>query len=159
MAVLGGANATPEEEKLAELVGARVAGAGWVLLTGGGPGVMAAACRGARGAGGLTVGLLPVAVPDAGYPNRWVSVPLFTGAGSARNNFIVLSARFCVAIGGAAGTLSEVALALKAGREVVVWQGWRLEPAGDPEAAARLVRCRDQAQVIEAVEQRLNRPY
>jgi len=131
LAVLGAADATADEEQVAEAVGALAARRGWVVLTGGGPGVMAAACRGAVAAGGLTVGILPNARPEAGYPNRWVRIPVLTGAGAARNAFNVQSAALCVAIGGGAGTLSEIALALKAGVPVWCWRSWRLEP---PEA-------------------------
>lgn len=128
LAVLGAGDPTSSEEDLAERVGALAAGAGWVVLTGGGPGVMAAASRGAVEVGGLTVGILPCDRPTADYPNPWVRIPVFTGAGSARNAFNVLSANLCVAIGGGAGTLSEVAHALK--NEVPVWccSSWTLTP-------------------------------
>jgi uncharacterized protein (TIGR00725 family) len=129
VAVLGAGAATADEERVAEAVGALAARHGWVVLTGGGPGVMAAACRGAVEAGGLTVGLLPTESATAGYPNPWVNVPIFTGAGMARNAFNVLSAALCVAIGGAAGTLSEIGLALKAGVPVWCWHSWSLVPA------------------------------
>jgi len=126
LAVLGPSRSRPELDRVAEDVGAEAARAGWVVLTGGGPGVMEAACRGAARAGGLTVGVLPVARPAGGYPNPWVRIPVFTGAGSARNAFNVLSARLCVAIGGGPGTLSEVALALKEGVPVLAWASWQL---------------------------------
>ena len=89
---------------------------------------MEAASRGAVEAGGLTVGILPVAEPTEHYPNPWVAVPIFTGAGSARNQFNVLSAKLCVEIGGGSGTLSEIALALKAGTPVWCWKSWGVEP-------------------------------
>jgi hypothetical protein len=89
---------------------------------------MQAACRGAAAAGGLTVGILPASGPSDGYPNQWVKIPIYTGAGMARNVFNVLSARLCVAIGGGAGTLSEIALAMKAGVPVWCWQSWSLKP-------------------------------
>lgn len=129
LGVLGGAVATAEEERVAERVGELAARAGWVVLTGGGSGVMAAASRGAVRAGGLTVGILPTAEPRDGYPNPWVRIPLFTGAGSVRNAFNVLSSTRCVAIGGGAGTASEIALAVKAGVPVWSWRSWRLTAA------------------------------
>jgi uncharacterized protein (TIGR00725 family) len=128
LAVLGPSRSRPELDRVAEEVGSEAAQAGWVVLTGGGPGVMEAACRGAVGAGGLTVGVLPVARASGGYPNPWVRIPVFTGAGSARNAFNVLSARLCVAIGGGPGTLSEIALALKAHVPVLAWSSWELTP-------------------------------
>jgi len=128
LAVIGPSDATIEEAATAERVGALAARAGWVVLTGGGPGVMEAACRGAVEADGLTVGVLPTAGPGGGYPNRWVRVPIYTGSGSARNAFNVLSAKLCVAVGGGAGTLSEIALALKSGTPVWCWRSWDLRP-------------------------------
>ena len=128
LAVFGGTEASVEEVETAEKVGALAAPAGWVVLTGGGAGVMEAASRGAVEAGGLTVGILPVATQTEQYPNPWVVVPVFTGAGSARNQFNVLSATLCVAIGGGPGTLSEIALALKAGKPVWCWKSWNVEP-------------------------------
>jgi uncharacterized protein (TIGR00725 family) len=110
-----------------------------VVLTGGGSGVMEAACRGACADGGLTLGILPCSVASEGYPNPWVRIPIYTGAGSARNAFNVLSARLCVAIGGGPGTLSEIALALKAGVPVWTWKSWQIEPP----PGTSTPRCRD----------------
>lgn len=131
LTVVGAGEATLEEERVAERVGELAARAGWVVLTGGGRGVMAAASRGAVEAGGLTVGVLPVAEHGAGYPNPWVRIPIFTGAGMARNAFNVLSATLCVAVGGGTGTLSEIAMALKAGVPVWCWRSWELTPPAD----------------------------
>ena len=128
LAVLGAGDASAEEISVAERVGATAARAGWVVLTGGGSGVMEAACRGAVEAGGLTIGILPNARAGGGYPNPWVKIPVFTGAGSARNVFNVLSAQLCVAIGGGSGTLSEIGLALKSGTPVWCWASWSLTP-------------------------------
>jgi uncharacterized protein (TIGR00725 family) len=128
LAVLGPSDASDRDKAAAERVGSIAAAAGWVVLTGGGPGVMAAASRGAVRAGGMTVGVLPTAGPAGGYPNDWVQIPIYTGAGSARNAFNVLSADLCVAIGGGPGTLSEIALALKSGTPVWCLDSWDLAP-------------------------------
>ncbi len=148
LAVLGPSAASEEEEEVAASVGSLAAESGWVVVTGGGVGVMAAACRGAVAAGGLTVGILPSegAAPD--YPNPWVRIPIYTGAGMARNVFNVLSARLCVAIGGEAGTLSEIALAMKAGVRVWCWRSWRIQQTRPSDLA--MPRVFDDAQVLLA---------
>jgi uncharacterized protein (TIGR00725 family) len=154
LGVFGGSVATPEEEAVAERVGATAARCGWVVMTGGGSGVMAAASRGAVEAGGLTLAILPTAHPAAGYPNPWVHLPVFTGAGSARNAFNVLSASLCVAIGGGAGTLSEIGLALKAGVPVWCWRSWGIEsPSGTSPPDLRVFGEADE--LIEALEDAL----
>jgi uncharacterized protein (TIGR00725 family) len=154
LAVLGPSQASAREMAVAERVGAVAAGAGWVVLTGGGPGVMEAACRGAVEAGGLTVGILPTMRGDRCYPNRWVLVPITTGAGSARNVFNVLSADLCVAIGGGPGTLSEIALALKGGREIWCLGSWGLTPP--PETEPPRPRVFDETEeLIDALPARL----
>lgn len=151
LAVLGGSVATPEEELVAERVGATAALGGWVTLTGGGPGVMAAASRGAVEAGGLTLAILPNAFAGGGYPNQWVHIPVFTGAGNARNAFNVLSSSLCVAIGGGAGTLSEIALAVKSSIPVWCWGSWGIEaPTGGPLADLRVFSSAEE--LIQALE-------
>jgi uncharacterized protein (TIGR00725 family) len=97
---------------------------------------MEAACRGAREAGGTTVGILPGA--DRGAANPFVDVAIPTGLGEARNALVVRSADALVAVGGGYGTLSEIALALKAGKPVVGLGSWDIEgvePAATPEQA------------------------
>lgn len=118
IAVVGAAQCDGEALAAAEAIGRGVAERGWTLLTGGRTGVMEAASRGAAQAGGLVVALLPG--PDASAANPWVAVPLATGLGNARNAVLVQAASAVVAVAGGWGTLSEIALARKSGRPVVV---------------------------------------
>lgn len=130
VAVVGPGRASPEEEVAAEAIGAELGRAGVIVVTGGLGGVMAAACRGAVSAGGTTLGLLPGV--DRSEANRWVTVAVPTGLGEGRNALVVRSADAVVAVGGAYGTLSEVALALRAGTPVVGWRTWSLvDPSGE----------------------------
>ena len=154
LAVFGASDASQEELAIAERVGAVAARAEWVVLTGGGRGVMEAASRGAAEAGGITVGVLPTAGPGAGYPNRWVRLPIYTGSGSARNAFNVLSADLCVAIGGGPGTLSEIALALKTGTPVWCLHSWVLKPPPGTHRPLPTV-FDNEGELIEALEARL----
>jgi uncharacterized protein (TIGR00725 family) len=131
----------------AETLGRRLAEAGAVIVCGGGPGVMAAVCRGAQEAGGTTVGLLPGLDRQAGNPHLTFSLP--TGLDQGRNLLLVRASDALVAVGGGFGTLSEVALALRTGVPVVGLATWSLALGGRPvdafpvaadaEAAARLV--------------------
>jgi uncharacterized protein (TIGR00725 family) len=117
VAVVGGSSCTGAEAEVAEEVGRLLAGAGAVVLCGGLGGVMEAAARGAREAGGLTIGLLPGS--DSREANAYIDVPLATGMGEMRNALIVRAAGAVIAIGGSHGTLSEVALALRIGTPIV----------------------------------------
>lgn len=136
VAVVGAGEATGEELAVAEEVGARLAARDVVVVTGGLGGVMEAASRGAAQAGGSAVGLLPGL--DRAAANPWVTIALPTGLGELRNGLVVRAADAVIAIGGAYGTLSEIALALKAGRPVVGVRSWAIDgvcTAGDAEEA------------------------
>lgn len=109
----------------AEEIGLELARAGATVVTGGLGGVMLAASRGARAAGGQTVGILPGA--DASEANAFVSIPISTGLGVVRNLVVVTAADAVVAVGGRHGTLSEIGLALRMGRQVVALSSWRVE--------------------------------
>lgn len=127
--VIGEGTCSERTAALARRVGAAVARAGAVLLTGGRGGVMEAASRGAAEAGGLVVGILPGF--RRGEANRWVAVPIVTGMDQARNVILVRSCDAVIAVGGMYGTLSEIAIALKIGRPVVGLGTWRLrQPQG-----------------------------
>src|SRR2546430_4358406 len=107
VAVVGGSTCTPQEAEWATAVGRLLAERQAVLLCGGLGGVMAAAARGAKQAGGLTVGILPGTDPADANPD--IDVPLATGMGEMRNALIVRAAGAMIAIGGGRGTPSEVA--------------------------------------------------
>lgn len=120
----------PEILALAEEVGRRLAETGALVVTGGGSGVMAAACRGAVRAGGTTVGILPG--DDREDANPHVSIALATGLGEMRNAVVVRVVDAVIAVGGSWGTLSEVALACRTGVPVYALAGWELPQPGGP---------------------------
>lgn len=116
VAVVGASDASDEQRREAHAAGRRLAERGAVLVCGGRGGVMEAACQGAKEAGGTTIGLLPGL--ERAEANVFVDVPIPTGMGEMRNALVVRAADAVVAVGGAWGTLSEVALALHAGKRV-----------------------------------------
>jgi uncharacterized protein (TIGR00725 family) len=127
--VMGGSQCDAAVAHLAEELGAAIAHEGWVLLSGGRPaGVMEAASRGAAQAGGLVLGILPGLDPAAASEHVQVALP--TGLGMGRNLLNVLASRVVVALPGAAGTLSEIALAL-CHRRPVLLLGWAAQPLAD----------------------------
>lgn len=126
IAVCGAGRCDGSTAARAEEVGRLLGAAGATLVCGGLGGVMAAACRGARAAGGHTVGILPGKDRTAANPD--VEIAIATGLGEARNLAIVASADAVIAIAGAYGTLSEIALARKLERPVVGLGTW---PLGD----------------------------
>ncbi len=130
VSVIGGGMASPREESLAEEVGRLLAQHGFGVVCGGRWGVMAAVCRGAKAAGGITVGILPSDSPEDANP--WVDVAIPTGMGEARNALVVASGEAAIAVGGEYGTLSEIALALKMGKRVVGLETWQLCRDGRP---------------------------
>jgi uncharacterized protein (TIGR00725 family) len=114
-----GETATTDETHATYALGPAIAQAGWGLLTGGrDAGVMAAASRGAQAENGLVVGIVPDA--DATHIAAAVDVAIFTGMGQGRNVINVLSSRVVIACGWGAGTLSEMALALKFNKPLIL---------------------------------------
>lgn len=128
VAVVGPGEAAAGELDAAEQVGRELGRRGAVVVCGGLEGVMAAACRGAKDTGGTTVGILPGA--DRADANQWVDVAIPTGLGELRNGLVVRSADAVIAVGGAYGTLSEIALALKTDVPVVGLGTWELHRGG-----------------------------
>ena len=113
---------------MAEEVGRGLAEQGVALICGGLGGVMEAACRGARSAGGLTIGILPGDNRHAA--NSYVDIPIVTGMGYARNVIIARSAQAIIAVDGSYGTLSEIAHALQSGVPVIGLGTWSLSLHG-----------------------------
>jgi hypothetical protein len=120
--VMGGAEfVTADEEKYAYQIGKMIALEGWVLLNGGkASGVMDASAKGARENGGITIGILP---NDRNcFASRYIDIPIITGMGLARNVINVLSSNIIIALPGRAGTISEIALALNHGKQVILFR-------------------------------------
>jgi uncharacterized protein (TIGR00725 family) len=120
--VIGDGSENDDLSRLAEEVGKRLAAAGAVLVCGGLGGVMTAAARGAKEAGGMTVGLLPGdSRRDA---NEYIDIAIATGMGEMRNALIARTVDVLIAVGGGYGTLSEIGLGLKMGTPVVALHSW-----------------------------------
>jgi hypothetical protein len=139
IAVVGGGVCSPEVGETAERLGRLLAEKGHILICGGLGGVMEAVCRGAREAGGVTLGILPDEKRDA---NPYVSIAVATGMGHARNVIIIKSSDAVIALPGEHGTLSEIALALKMNRPVISLGSWDIAGtirANDPDEALELL--------------------
>ena len=124
ISVIGAGKPTAEVAGLAERVGEELARRGIALVCGGLGGVMEVACKGAKSAGGTTIGVLPGSDPEAANP--WVDIPICTGLAYARNVIVVKSGRAVIAVGGAYGTLSEIGHALAENIPVVGLRTWGL---------------------------------
>jgi uncharacterized protein (TIGR00725 family) len=123
-----------EGEVRAEEVGRLLAERGCTVVTGGLGEVMAAAARGAKAAGGTTIGILPG--ERLGDANEWIDHAVATGIGHARNLAVVASGDAVIAVGGSWGTLAEIGFARRLGRPVVILEpGWQLEGDGIERAA------------------------
>jgi uncharacterized protein (TIGR00725 family) len=123
-----------EHEAHAEEVGRLLAERGCTVVCGGRDEVMAAAARGAKSAGGTTIGILPGESPREA--NEWIDHVVVTGMGHARNLAVAASGEAVIAVGGAWGTLSEIALARVLGRPVVLLEpGWNVAGPGVERAA------------------------
>jgi len=144
IAVIGSGDCSAQEARLAEEVGKEIARHGAILVCGGLGGVMAAACKGATLAGGLTIGILPG--DSRRSANPYVQIPIVTNLGEARNVIVVKTARAVIAIGGGYGTLSEIGHALKNNIPVVGLNTWQLFRDGIPEAA--IIMAKDSADAV-----------
>lgn len=127
--IIGPRDATDAQLIAAEKIAGMLGPLGFTLICGGKGGVMEAASKGCYEAGGLMIGILPQSVPEDANP--YVSIPLPTGLGEARNMIIAKSARVLIAVGGSYGTLSEVAYGLHFSKPVI-----GVENAADVEGVA-----------------------
>ena len=125
--VVGPSSADERELQEAEALGRGLAQRGHVVVCGGLGGVMSEVSRGAAGAGGTVVGLLPGL--DRTDANPFVTVAIPTGLGELRNALLVRTSDVVVSVGGSWGTLSEIALAVRTGVPVVAIGGWRTTTA------------------------------
>lgn len=139
--VVGSGEEDPELSRIAEELGAQIAGRGAVLVNGGLGGVMLASAKGSKRAGGLTVGILPGR--DVKEANPYIDIPIPTGMGEMRNALVVRASMGVIAVGGGYGTLSEIAFALKTGKPVVGINSW--------EVSEDIVRAEDPAQAVELI--------
>jgi uncharacterized protein (TIGR00725 family) len=142
IAVIGKGDCNPQEAKLAEEVGKELAARGAILVCGGLGGISEAACRGAKNAGGMTIGILPGW--DRKDANGFVDHAISTGMGDARNLIIILTADGVIALPGEFGTLSEISFALNYDKPIVSIGSWeisdRIIHAGSPlEAVERIM--------------------
>jgi len=128
--VMGGSQCSEAQYQMARRVGQLIAERGAVLLCGGMTGVMTAAAQGAKEAGGLTIGILPGANARESPPNPYIDIALFTGLREARNYVNACACEGLIAIGGGYGTLSEIALALRLGKPLVLLDSWQLQLEG-----------------------------
>lgn len=124
VSIIGGAECSNQEYKIAEELGSLLGEAKVVVLCGGRGGVMEAVCRGAQKTGGLTIGILPTLDPNLG--NRYLDIAIPTGLGHHRNALVSQAGDAVIAIGGGYGTLSEIGLALKVGRKVIGIDTWEV---------------------------------
>jgi uncharacterized protein (TIGR00725 family) len=141
IAVIGARSCNEQVYELAFQAGQELARRGYTIICGGLGGVMEAACKGARSAGGRTVGILPGDNPAAANP--FVDIAIATGLGPGRNLIIIHSAQAVLAINGSYGTLSELAFALQLNKPVVGLGTWdiseKIITATSPRQAVELI--------------------
>jgi len=137
--IIGGSRPQSHHLELAYRVGYQVASKGSLIICGGLGGVMEAAARGAKEAGGLTVGILPG--PDYGQANPYIDIAIATGIGHARNALVAMNSDVLIAIGGEYGTLSEIAFGRLYGKKIISLDSWDIPgviQARTPEEACEL---------------------
>ncbi len=149
VAVVGSDESDKATDAVAEELGRELGRRGAIVVCGGLGGVMEAACRGAKSAGGSTLGILPA--DDRAAANTYVDVAVATGMGEGRNALVARTADVVVAVAGEFGTLSEIALALRMGKPVIGLATWELSRDGRPvDAIVRASGAADAAELAFA---------
>ncbi len=141
VSVIGSHEGTPETARLAQAVGRMVAEEGCVLVCGGRQGLMKESCRGAKSAGGLTIGIMPG--KDKAEANEFVDIALPTTIGFTRNVIVAASADVVIALPGSYGTENEICFARIFDRPVINLGGWKIKgliPAGSVPAARKILK-------------------
>ncbi|HOW28549.1 MAG TPA: TIGR00725 family protein [Elusimicrobiota bacterium] len=144
IAVIGQSQCPPALARLAENVGKEIARRGHTLVCGGMGGVMEAACRGAKEAGGVTLGILPG--KDKKDANPFIDYPILTAMSHARNAVIVRTADAVIAVGGKYGTLSEIGLAMSINKPVFGLRTWSIRG---------VVPVKSPAEALDKIEQKI----
>ena len=136
--VIGGASPEPKYRQIAYDVGKKIAEKGTILVCGGLGGVMEAAARGAKQAGGLTVGILPGNSHEEA--NVYIDVPIATGLGYSRNSLVAMNADVLIAVDGQFGTLSEIAYGNIYRKKVIGIGSWNIEGVISADTAEQAVK-------------------
>jgi uncharacterized protein (TIGR00725 family) len=156
--VFGAGNVTESDKEWqdAVMVGNLLARKGYVVMTGGLGGVKTAACMGAKEGGGITLGIMP-GTRQSTPANSFVDIAVYTGMGEARNAVNTKSCDAAIAIGGEAGTLSEIALALKGNCPVILLNSWGIVPAGGA-AVPGLLQAETAEEAVKLATERVENP-
>ena len=126
ISVFGGRDITPDIYENTLVIGRRLADEGYLVFCGGGVGVMEAIAKGVHDEGGIVVGVLKGQDLEEG--NKYLTVPIATGIGIARNAILAYNCDAAIAISGQYGTLSEIAYAFQLKKPVIGYKTWDIDP-------------------------------
>ena len=126
ISVFGGRDITPDVYQDTLEIGRRLADEGYMVFCGGGAGVMEAIAKGVHDEGGIVIGVLKGQDLEEG--NKYLTVPIATGIGIARNAILAYNCDAAIAISGRYGTLSEIAYAFQLKKPVIGYKTWDIDP-------------------------------
>jgi uncharacterized protein (TIGR00725 family) len=135
--VIGGSKPDTKSRQVAFEAGQLIAEKGAILICGGLSGVMEAASRGAKQAGGLTIGILPGNSPQDANP--YIDIAVATGLGYGRNSLVAMNSDVIIAIDGRYGTLTEIAYGSIYGKKIIGLGTWDIEGVIKAESAEEAV--------------------